>query len=35
MNAMMLLLTILDAEKTLGDLNGELSGMEYKTYKLL
>ena len=23
------------SEKTLGDLNGELSGMEYKTYKLL
>lgn len=35
MNALMLLLTILDAEKTLGDLNGELSGMEYKGSKLL
>ncbi len=35
MNTMMLLLTILDAEKTLGDLNGELSGLEYKGVKLL
>jgi hypothetical protein len=31
----MLLLTILDAEKTLGDLNGELTGMTYKGTKLL
>jgi hypothetical protein len=31
----MLLLTILDAEKTLGDLNGELSGMTYKDMTLL
>ncbi len=35
MNMMMLLLTLLDAEKTLGDLNGELSGLEYKGIKLL
>jgi len=31
----MLLLTILDAEKTLGDLNGELTGMKYKDLILL
>lgn len=31
----MLLLTILDAEKTLGDLNGELTGMKYKDLTLL
>lgn len=35
MNMMMLLLTLLDAEKTLGDLNGELTGLEYKGIKLL
>jgi hypothetical protein len=35
MNMMMVLLTLLDAEKTLGDLNGEISGFEYKGIKLL
>jgi hypothetical protein len=27
--------TIIDAERTLGDLNGELSGLTYKEMKLL
>lgn len=35
MNMLMVLLTLLDAEKTLGDLNGEISGLEYKGQKLL
>ena len=35
MNMLMVLLTLLDAEKTLGDLNGEISGLEYKGTKLL
>lgn len=35
MNMLMVLLTLLDAEKTLGDLNGELTGLEYKGIKLL
>lgn len=35
MNMLMVLLTLLDAEKTLGDLNGEISGLEYKGLKLL
>lgn len=30
MNMLMILLTLLDAERTLGDLNGELTGLTYK-----
>lgn len=35
MNMLMVLLTLLDAEKTLGDLNGELSGLTYKGLTLI